>query len=215
MTIYFFLISISNCSLDFLSIRGDRNTIYKTRDSGDQKIESLCVSRWSLLYNFFLAYTSSCSIDQKLPAAPQNGPNHHPSRLSIGVLIRLFPSLEIQFSTDKDLLIPRGRAGLEASYLSPISPPFLLLVREVAPFSKKKVSISHCRTPSAGWAFAFWIVFCPMSMWYPPVFGSHWVYLVYRSTTWQQEKKAIFCYTPVISFVPSHANPHRVLDQIP
>ena len=28
-----------------------------------------------------------------------------------------------------------------------------------------------------------------MSMWYPPVFGSHWVYLVYRSTPWQQEKK--------------------------
>jgi len=26
-------------------------------------------------------------------------------------------------------------------------------------------------------------------MWYPPVFGSHWVYLVYRSTPWQQEKK--------------------------
>jgi len=129
MTIYFFLIYISNCSLDFLSIWGDRNTIYKTRDSGDQKIELLCVSWWSLLYNLFLAYTSSCSIDQKLPAAPRNGPNHHPSRLSTGVLIRLFPSPEIQVSTDKDLLIPRGRAGLEASYLSPILPPFLLLVR--------------------------------------------------------------------------------------
>ncbi|CAI8606153.1 unnamed protein product [Vicia faba] len=31
---------------------------------------------------------------------------------------RLFPSPEIQVSTGKDLLIPRGRAGLEASYLS-------------------------------------------------------------------------------------------------
>ncbi|KAK7298479.1 hypothetical protein VNO77_46940 [Canavalia gladiata] len=39
---------------------------------------------------------------------------------------RLIPSPEIQVSTGKDLLIPRGRAGLEASYLSPISPPFLL-----------------------------------------------------------------------------------------
>jgi len=28
-----------------------------------------------------------------------------------------------------------------------------------------------------------------MSMWYPPIFGSHWGYLVYRSTPWQQEKK--------------------------
>jgi len=129
MTRYFFLISISNCSLDFLSIWGDRNTVYKTRDSGDQKIESLCVYYWSLVYNFFLAYFSSCSIDQKHPAAPRNGPNHHPSRLSTAVLIRLFPSPEIQVSTDKDLLIPRGRAGLEASYLSPILPSFLLLVR--------------------------------------------------------------------------------------
>jgi len=129
MTIYFFLISISNYSLDFLSIWGDRNTIYKTRDSGDQKIASLCVYWWSLLYNFFLAYSSSCSIDQKHPAAPRNGPSHHPSRLSTGVLIRLFPSPEIQVSTGKDLLIPHGRAGLEASFLSPISPPFLLLVR--------------------------------------------------------------------------------------
>jgi len=77
----------------------------------------------------FLAYTSSCSIDQKHPAAPRNGPNHHPSRLCAGVLIRLFPSLEIQVSTGKDLLIPGGRVGLEASYLSPISPHFLLLVR--------------------------------------------------------------------------------------
>jgi len=51
------------------------------------------------------------------------------SRLSTGVLIRIFPSHEILVSTGKDLLIPRGRAGLEASYLSPISPPFLLLVR--------------------------------------------------------------------------------------
>ena len=84
---------------------------------------------WSLLYNFFLAYSSSCSIDQKHPAAPPNGRNHHPSRLSTGVLISLFLSPEIQVSTGKDLLIPRGRAGLEASYLSPISPPFLLLVR--------------------------------------------------------------------------------------
>jgi len=148
----FFLDFHFNCSLDFLSIWGNRNTIYKTRDLGDQKIESLCVSWWSLLYNFFLAYTSSCSIDQKHPAAPQNGPNHNPSRLSTGVLIRLIPSPEIQVSTGKDLLIPRGRAGSEASYLSPISPPF----------SKKKVSIPHCWTPSAGWAFAFWIVFCPM-----------------------------------------------------
>ena len=129
MTRYFFLISISNSSLDFLSIRGDRNTIYKTRDSGDQKIESLCVSWWSVLYNFFLAYTSSCSIDQKHQAALQNGPNYHPSRLSTGVLIRLFPSPEVQVCTGKDLLIPRGRAGLEASHLSHISPPFLLLVR--------------------------------------------------------------------------------------
>ncbi|KAK6770641.1 hypothetical protein RDI58_000013 [Solanum bulbocastanum] len=36
---------------------------------------------------------------------------------------RLIPSPEIQVSTGKDLLIPRGRAGLEASYLLPISPP--------------------------------------------------------------------------------------------
>jgi len=129
MTRYFFLISTSDCSLDFLSIWGDRNTIYKTSDSGDQKIESQCVSWWSLLYNFSLAYTSSCSIDQKHPVEPHNGPNHHPCRLSTGVLIRLFASPEIQLSTGKDLLIPRGRAGLEASYLSPISPPFLLLVR--------------------------------------------------------------------------------------
>jgi len=78
-----------------------------------------------------------------------------------------------------------------------------------------KVSIPHCRTPSAGWAFAFWIVFCLMSMSYPPVFGSHWVYLVYSLTPWQQEKKAILCYTPVISFLPSHANPHLVLGHIP
>lgn len=42
---------------------------------------------------------------------------------------RLIPSPEIQVSTGKDLIIPRGRAGLEASYLLPISPPFLLLVR--------------------------------------------------------------------------------------
>jgi len=66
-----------------------------------------------------LAYTSSCSIDQKHPAAPQNGPNHNPSRLSTGVLIRLILSPEIEVSTSKDLLIPRGRAGSEASYLSP------------------------------------------------------------------------------------------------
>ena len=46
----------------------------------------------------------------------------------------LFPSPEIQVSTRKDLLIPRGQASLEASYLSPISPPFLLLKRKVAPF---------------------------------------------------------------------------------
>jgi len=130
MTRYLFLISISNCSLDFLSIWGDRNTVYKTRDFGDQKIESLCVYWWSLLYNFFLAYySSSCSIGQRHPTAPRNGRNHHHSRLSTGVLIRLFPSPEIQVSTGKDLLIPCGRAGLEASYLSPISPPFLLLVR--------------------------------------------------------------------------------------
>jgi len=32
---------------------------------------------------------------------------------------------------------------------------------------------------------------------------------------WDQEKKAILCYTPVISFLPSHANPHRVLYHIP
>ena len=136
----------------FLSIWGDRNTIYKTRDSGDQKIESLCVSWWSLVYNFFLAYSSSCSIDQKHTAAPQNGPNHQPSRLSTRVLIRLFPSPEIQLSSSNDLLIPRGWAGLEASYLSPISPPY----------SKKKVSIPQCQTPLAGWAFTFCIVFCPM-----------------------------------------------------
>jgi len=42
---------------------------------------------------------------------------------------RLFPSPEILVSTGKDLLIPSGRAGLEASYISLISPPFLLLVR--------------------------------------------------------------------------------------
>jgi len=35
MTRNCFLISISNCSLDFLSIWGDRNTVYKTRDSGN------------------------------------------------------------------------------------------------------------------------------------------------------------------------------------
>jgi len=98
--------------------------MYKTRDSGDQKIESLCVYWWSLLYNFFLAYSSSCSIDQKHLVAPQNGRNHHPSSLSTRVLIRLFPSPEIYVSTGKDLMIPRGLAGLEASYLSPISPPF-------------------------------------------------------------------------------------------
>ncbi|KAL0386386.1 UNVERIFIED_CONTAM: hypothetical protein Slati_4559000, partial [Sesamum latifolium] len=34
---------------------------------------------------------------------------------------RLIPSPEIQVSTGKELLIPRG---LEASYLLPISPPF-------------------------------------------------------------------------------------------
>ncbi|KAK4839993.1 hypothetical protein QYF36_026514 [Acer negundo] len=45
---------------------------------------------------------------------------------------RLIPSPEIQVSTGKNLLIPRGRAGLEASYLSPISPPFLLLVDPMA-----------------------------------------------------------------------------------
>lgn len=45
---------------------------------------------------------------------------------------RLIPSPEIQVSTGKNLLIPRGRAGLEASYLSPISPPFLLLVSWVS-----------------------------------------------------------------------------------
>ncbi|KAF4349949.1 hypothetical protein G4B88_002371 (mitochondrion) [Cannabis sativa] len=45
---------------------------------------------------------------------------------------RLIPSPEIQVSTGKDLLIPRGRAGLESSYLSPISPPFLLLVDPMA-----------------------------------------------------------------------------------
>jgi hypothetical protein len=39
---------------------------------------------------------------------------------------RLIPSPEIQVSTGKDLLIPRGRAGLEASYLSPISLPISL-----------------------------------------------------------------------------------------
>ena len=37
-------------------------------------------------------------------------------------------------------------------------------------------------------------------MWYPPVFGSHYGYLVYKSTQWQQEKKANFCYTAVVSF---------------
>jgi len=47
-------------------------------------------------------------------------------------------------------------------------------------------------------------------MWYPPVFGSRRGYLVYRSTAWQQEKKAILCHTLVISFLPRHANPHRV-----
>ena len=93
MTRYFILISISNCSLDILSIWGDRNTIYKTRDLGDQKIESLCVSWWSLLYNFFLAYSSSCSIDQKHPTTPRNRPNHHASRLSTRVLILAFPPL--------------------------------------------------------------------------------------------------------------------------
>lgn len=47
----------------------------------------------------------------------------------------------------------------------------------------------------------------------PPVFGSHWVYLVHRSTPWQQER-AILCYTPAISFLPRHANSHRVPDHI-
>ena len=102
---------------------------------------------------------------------------------------RLFPSPEIQVSTGKDLLIPRGRAGLEASYLSPISPG--TLKGEPSLFGS---SSAQCGTP--------------------PFFGSHWVYLVYRSTPWQQEK-AILCYTSVISFLPRHANSHRVPDHIP
>ncbi|KAF3662382.1 hypothetical protein FXO38_11212 [Capsicum annuum] len=36
---------------------------------------------------------------------------------------RLIPSPEFQVSTGKTFLIPRGQAGLEASYLLPISPP--------------------------------------------------------------------------------------------
>jgi len=55
----------------------------------------------------------------------------------------------------------------------------------ISPFSKKKESIPHCRSRSAGLAFDFWIVFCPMSMWYPNVFCSDWGYLVYRSTPWE------------------------------
>ena len=54
------------------------------------------------------------------------------AKLRVRLLVtsgRLLPSPEIQVSTDKDILISRGRAGLEASYLSPISPPLLLLVR--------------------------------------------------------------------------------------
>lgn len=38
----------------------------------------------------------------------------------------LIPSPEIQVSTGKDLFLPRGRAGLEESYLLPISPLFLI-----------------------------------------------------------------------------------------
>ncbi len=114
---------------------------------------------------------------------------------------RLIPSPEIQVSTGKDLLIPRGRAGLEASYLSPISPPF----------SNKKVSFQssflQLGEPSL---FGSSSAQCGIL----PFFGSHWVYLVYRSTPWQQEK-AILCYTPVISFLPRHANSHRVPDHIP
>ena len=109
---------------------------------------------------------------------------------------RLIPSPEIQVSTGKDLLIPRGRAGLEASYLSPISPPF----------SNNKVSFQRGEPSLFGSSSAQ----CGT----PPFFGSHWVYLVYRSTQWQQEK-AILCYTPVISFLPRHANSHRVPDHIP
>lgn len=102
---------------------------------------------------------------------------------------RLIPSPEIQVSTGKDLLLPRGRAGLEASYLLPISPPS---------FSWVSLRFLDCLLPNA----------------VPPFFGSHWVYLVHRSTPWQQEK-AILCYTPVISFLPRHANSHRVPDHIP
>jgi len=47
-------------------------------------------------------------------------------------------------------------------------------------------------------------------MWYPPDFGSHWGYHVYSSTPWEQEKKAIFGYTLVISFLPRLLNTHRV-----
>ncbi|KAL9426619.1 hypothetical protein AB3S75_033412 [Citrus x aurantiifolia] len=45
---------------------------------------------------------------------------------------RVIQSPEIQVSTGKKILIPSGQAGLEASYLLPISPPFLLLVDPMA-----------------------------------------------------------------------------------
>ncbi|CAA3033718.1 Hypothetical predicted protein [Olea europaea subsp. europaea] len=44
----------------------------------------------------------------------------------------LIPLPKIQVSTEKDLLISRSRADLEASYLLPISPPFFLLVDPMA-----------------------------------------------------------------------------------
>ena len=74
---------------------------------------------------------------------------------------RLIPSPEIQVSTGKELLIPRGRAGLEASYLLPISPPFNNKVSFLRSSPYQSSSITSI-LPLAGRAFAFWIVFCPM-----------------------------------------------------
>jgi hypothetical protein len=64
---------------------------------------------------------------------------------------RLIPSPEIQVSTGKDLLIPRGRAGLEASYLSPISPPFS---NTLCRFAKHRLDKKRCgkrSLPSFSW----------------------------------------------------------------
>ena len=59
---------------------------------------------------------------------------------------RLIPSPEIQVSTGKDLLIPRGRAGLEASYLSPISLPISLFCDNVSATYFAVHPLFHART---------------------------------------------------------------------